>query len=69
MVRRLSRPFGRVHYIVGEAEEMRRHPSIMDRAPTGKWVFVCVFLGVDCVDICVCMDVCVWFVCVWIVFL
>jgi hypothetical protein len=36
--RRLSRPFGRIHRIVGEEEEMRRHPSIMDRAPTGELV-------------------------------
>lgn len=45
LVRRLSRPFGRVHHIVGEEEEMRRHPSLADRAPTGACMRGCNLVG------------------------
>jgi len=35
-VKRLWRPFGLVHNIVGDDEEMKRHPSLMHRAPTAR---------------------------------
>lgn len=52
-VTRLWRPFGRVHHIVGDEEEMSRHPSLMHRAPTArvtrfflwrKWTIIVIIL-------------------------
>ncbi|GAB5037515.1 Hypothetical protein NocV09_08400080 [Nannochloropsis oceanica] len=52
-VKRLWRPFGLVHNIVGDHEEMRRHPSLMHREPTArvtrfflwrKWTIIVIIL-------------------------
>ncbi len=52
-VKRLWRPFGFVHNIVGDYEEMRRHPSLMHREPTArvtrfflwrKWTIIVIIL-------------------------